>query len=111
LFFEHGNWDDAIAELNQAYGVLPHDSELGFVLGKAYASEYREGKVDSNRAQAEKLFRLCITRDATHVEAIRELTDLEKLADENASLTSWLKPVLIVLAGYLRWGSSLGEIQ
>lgn len=97
LFFEHANWDDAIAELNQAYVILPHDSELGFVLGKAYARHYREGKGDSDRIQAEKLFRQCIKRDATHAEAVRELTELEKLADEIASSPALYKPALIVV--------------
>lgn len=100
LFFEHGNWDDAIAELDQAYVILPHDSELGFVLGKAYVRHYREGKADADRILAEKYLRQCIKRDSTHAEAVRELTELEKLADELAGSPARYKSVLIA-AGVL----------
>ncbi len=97
LFFEHGNWDDAIAELDQAYVVLPHDPEVGFVLGKANARQYREGKVDSDRDLAEKFFRQCIKRDSSHAEAVRELTELEKLADKMAGSRARYTPVVIAV--------------
>ncbi|MDF1737551.1 MAG: hypothetical protein P1U86_00215 [Verrucomicrobiales bacterium] len=97
LFFEHGNWDDAITELDQAYVILPHDNELGFVLGKAHARQFKEGRADSDRRTAETYFRQCLKRDASHAEAVRELTELEKLADEFARSPGGSKPVLIAV--------------
>ncbi|MEC5129324.1 hypothetical protein VSU19_21365 [Verrucomicrobiales bacterium BCK34] len=97
LFFEHGNWDDAITELDQAYVILPHDNELGFVLGKAHAREFKERRADSDRLAAEKYFRQCLKRDSSHAEAVRELTELERLADEFARSSGGTKPVLIAV--------------
>lgn len=112
LFFEHGNWDDAISELDQAYVILPHDAELGFVLGKAYTRQFNKAKINSDRVFAEKFFRQCIKRDPAHAEAVRELTDLEKFADELAAAPSRFKPVLIVLAVLLFVGVvyTLGQL-
>ena len=106
LFFEHENWDDAISELDQAYVILPHDAELGFVLGRAYVRQYREGKVDADRDHAEKSFRQCLKRDPTHEGAVRELTELEKLADEIAGSSVRYKPALIAVAVVLVAGGT-----
>ncbi|MDF1824819.1 MAG: hypothetical protein P1U68_09265 [Verrucomicrobiales bacterium] len=114
LFFEHGNWDDAIVELDQAYVILPHDAEVSFVLGKAYARQYRERKEDEDRALAEKFLRQCIRRDSSHVEAVRELTELEKFAEEQAGASVrrkslWIGVAVLLLAGGAWYFSPLNQ--
>ncbi len=77
-FFKAENWNEAIHEMEQAFVIAPYDSELRFALGKAYARRFLEREEESDRNIASKLLRRCIDEEPNHVEAIRELTGLQK---------------------------------
>ncbi len=102
-FFEFGNWDEAIAELDQAYVVLPHDNELACLLGKAYARHWQNGGSDTDRQRAEAFFRQCIYRDPNQIEAVKELTELEKIDTGKVRPSSiwWILGALLLTAGWL----------
>lgn len=79
LFVREENWDEAIAELEQAFVIAPYDSSLAFDLGQAFARRFEERREPDDKRRAERLFRRCLAGDPAHAAAVAELSKLARL--------------------------------
>lgn len=79
LFFREGNWDEAIAELEQAFVIAPYETELAFDLGRAYAKRFEDQGDSADRTKAGRLFRRCLEVDPSHAAAVSELSRLDRV--------------------------------
>jgi len=86
-FSDHGNWDAAIEEWEQAYVITPWDVSLRCDLGKAHAHRFRETRRKADRTTAERYLRGCIREDPGHGEAFEKLTELERSGRTNRTRT------------------------
>lgn len=85
LFFREGNWDEAIAELEQAFVIAPYETELAYDLGQAYAKRYEAGDDDSDRERAGRLFRRCLEIDPSHAAAVSGISRLDRVPRKSSA--------------------------
>src|SRR5690606_21909789 len=78
LFAGEGNWNEAIAELEQAFVIAPYESALAFELGQAYARRFGERRDPADKTRAEQLLRRCLAIDPAHARAVAELSRLDR---------------------------------
>lgn len=85
LFFREGNWDEAIAELEQAFVIAPYETELTYDLGQAYAKRYEAGNDDADRERAGQLFRRCLEIDPSHAAAVSGISRLDRVPRKSSA--------------------------
>lgn len=85
LFYREGNWDEAIAELEQAFVIAPYETELAYDLGQAYAKRYEAGNDDADRERAGRLFRRCLEIDPSHAAAVSGISNLDRVPRKSSA--------------------------
>ena len=75
-FARYQNWDDALAEFEQAYAVNPYAADLVYEMARAYAKRWMHQQSPVDRQKAEELTRRLLQLEPEHEEGARLLTDL-----------------------------------
>lgn len=99
-FARYQNWDDALAEFEQAYAVNPYDPDLVYETARAYAKRWMHRQAPDDRRKAEELTRHLLQLQPEHEEGARLLTDLRTRTApaENKRALKILLILLIALA-------------
>jgi tetratricopeptide (TPR) repeat protein len=77
-FLSLNNFDDALAEYQQAYILHPDDVNALFGLASAYEGRYLESKSRTNKEMAEKYATRCLQISPDHQKALRLISSLKR---------------------------------
>lgn len=114
-FFKYRDWDDAIAEMEQALAINPFHEGAIVTVSLAYANRYRDYERTSDRQHAEEYARRCLEINPSNEQALQVLSSLRKehvqrKITEKESLRTLIVAAslgVLVFAGlaYLSWSS------
>ncbi len=77
-YLEHGRYDDAITELEEAVAVAPRRVEWLQSLAEAHAGRFHDARAPADAERAEALARLCLEIDPRHTASYEVLNQLDR---------------------------------
>ncbi len=77
-FLNHGNWNDAIVEFENAHHLNPYNLIALYYLAFCHKQRYLVKKKRSDRERAIELAERCLQRDANHSPSYKLISDLKK---------------------------------